>query len=128
MLLYVVLKVFIVSSQLQQNNILLEVLLHTTSWWGSCHSVVWKQVEASTSKGVIRIAGTAAGGILAYAVMLKPALATRSAPLAAILLCVTFLAGCAGQTQFKVNCKPLYLVCAVHSADFIRQLIQTITQ
>lgn len=60
------------------------------------------QVEASTSKGVVRIAGTAAGGILAYAFMLKPTLATRSVPLAAILLAVTFLAGCAGQTQFKV--------------------------
>ena len=61
------------------------------------------QVEASTSKGVIRIAGTAAGGILAYAVMLRPALATRSVPLAAILLAVTFLAGCIGHTQFKVT-------------------------
>lgn len=61
------------------------------------------QVEASISKGFIRIAGTAAGGILAYGVMLKPALATRSIPLAVILLAVTFLAGCVGQTQFKVT-------------------------
>lgn len=69
------------------------------------------KVEASTSKGVIRIAGTAAGGILAYAVMLKPALATRSVPLAAILLAVTFLSGCAGHTQFKVNLHLLCFVC-----------------
>lgn len=61
------------------------------------------QVEASVSKGFTRIAGTAAGGILAYVVMLKPALSTRSVPLAVILLFVTFLAGCAAQTQFKVN-------------------------
>lgn len=60
-------------------------------------------MEASTSKGVVRIAGTAAGGILAYAVMLKPDLSTRSVPLAVILLAVTFLAGVAGQTQFKVS-------------------------
>ncbi|KAL3143665.1 hypothetical protein ABBQ38_002460 [Trebouxia sp. C0009 RCD-2024] len=62
-----------------------------------------ERVEASISKGFIRIAGTAAGGILAYGVMLKPALATRSIPLAVILLAVTFLAGCVGQTQFKTS-------------------------
>ena len=78
-------------------------------------------MEASTSKGVICIAGTAAGGILAYAVMLKLAPATRSVPLAVILLAVTFLAGCIGQTQFKVTlrllCKPLQLFCQSWSLE-----------
>lgn len=81
-----------------------------------CIERLWcLQVEASASKGVIRIVGTAAGGILAYGVMLKPALATRSIPLAVILLAVTFLAGCVGQTQFKVTlpllCYPTQLLC-----------------
>lgn len=77
--------------------------MSTTDVAGCSDCFCCLQVEASTSKGVVRIAGTAAGGILAYAVMLKPALSTRSVPLAAILLAVTFLAGCAGQTQFKVT-------------------------
>ncbi len=66
-----------------------------------------QQVDASISKGFIRIAGTAVGGGLAYVVTLKPVLATRSVPLAAILLVITFLAGLAGQTQFKVLPSPV---------------------
>ena len=55
------------------------------------------------SKGFIRIGGTALGGILGFLVMLRPVLATRSVPLAAILLPINFVVACFGHTQFKVR-------------------------
>lgn len=75
-------------------------------------------MEASLSKGFIRIAGTAVGGILAFLVMLKPALATQSVPLAAILLPVNFLVACLGHTQFKAS--PLGLNCPINVGTLLK--------
>ena len=66
------------------------------------------QVEMTTSRGLLRVAGTAVGGTLGFAVMLRAGLASNPYLLMLMVVATAFVFGLAGRSQYLCA---LFLVC-----------------